>query len=104
MLINRNITVGGLRTSVRLEPEFWDALWEIAEREHKTVDQICTTIDETVGELSRTAAIRLFIVSYFDRARAHQARRQVREIEGEVQPKQFERRPYEPISRIAGIR
>src|SRR3546814_17950281 len=69
MLSNRNITVGGLRTSVRLESEFWDSLWEIADRENMSVDQVCTAIDRSAGELSRTAAIRLFIVSYFDRAR-----------------------------------
>src|SRR3546814_7802740 len=52
MLINRNITVGGLRTSVRLEPEFWDSLWEIADRANMSVDQVCTAIDRSAGERS----------------------------------------------------
>jgi predicted DNA-binding ribbon-helix-helix protein len=65
MLINRNITVGRLRTSVRLEPEFWDALSDIAARERVSVDRLCTIIDANVGELGRTAAIRVFIASYF---------------------------------------
>ena len=65
MLINRNITVGELRTSVRLEPEFWSALSDISAREKVSIDQLCTLIDAHLGELGRTAAIRVFIASYF---------------------------------------
>ena len=65
MLVNRNITVGDLRTSVRLEPEFWSALSDISVREKLRVDQLCTLIDAHLGELGRTAAIRVFIASYF---------------------------------------
>ena len=67
MLINRNITVNGHRTSVRLEPEFWTGLAQIAEREHLTIDQLCSEIDRGAGDLSRTAAIRVFIASYMVR-------------------------------------
>ena len=52
MLINRNITVNGHRTSVRLEPEFWAGLTDIAQREHLTIDQLCTEIDRGAGGLS----------------------------------------------------
>ena len=69
MLINRNITVGQLRTSVRLEPEFWDALADIAHRERVSIDRLCTLVDAHTGELGRTAAIRVFIASYFADAR-----------------------------------
>lgn len=65
MLVNRNITVGDLRTSVRLEPEFWSALSDISAREKVRVDELCTIIDAHLGELGRTAAIRVFIASYF---------------------------------------
>lgn len=65
MLVNRNITVGRLRTSVRLEPEFWTALSDIAARENTSIDQLCTLIDAHLGTLGRTAAIRVFIASYF---------------------------------------
>lgn len=65
MLVNRNITVGDLRTSVRLEPEFWSSLSDISIREKVSVDQLCTLIDAHLGELGRTAAIRVFIASYF---------------------------------------
>ncbi|MGE0256284.1 MAG: ribbon-helix-helix domain-containing protein [Alphaproteobacteria bacterium] len=65
MLINRNVTVGGRRTSLRLEPEFWDALADIATREGLTLDHLCSLIDSQRGGLSRTAAIRIYIVGYF---------------------------------------
>ena len=68
MLINRNITVDGHRTSIRLEPEFWAGLADIAQREHVTIDELCTEGDRGAGSLSRTAAIRVFITSYMVRA------------------------------------
>ena len=67
MLINRNINVEGHRTSIRLEPEFWVGLTNIARRERLTIDQLCTEIDRGAGKLSRTAAIRVFIASYMVR-------------------------------------
>jgi len=73
MLVNRNITVGSLRTSVRLEPQFWEALSDIAVRERLTVDRLCTIIDANAGELGRTAAIRVFIASYFAEIRTRES-------------------------------
>ena len=81
MLINRNITVGGHRTSIRLEPEFWAGLAAIAESEHVTIDQLCTEIDRGAGDLSRTAAVRVFITSYMVR-QAQQAADQPRRVNG----------------------
>ena len=69
MLINRNVTVGGRRTSLRLEPEFWDALADIAGREGLSLDHLCGLIDSQRGGLSRTAAIRIYIVGYFNALR-----------------------------------
>ena len=76
MLVNRNITVDGHRTSIRLEPEFWAGLADIAQSEDLTVDQLCTEVDHGSGELSRTAAIRVFITSYMAR-RAQRAAGQI---------------------------
>lgn len=47
----------------------WDALSEIAALEGETVHGLCAKVDDMRGELGRTAAIRVFIVSYY-RARA----------------------------------
>lgn len=58
MLIIRNITVDGFHTTIRLEPEFWAGLADIAQRENVTIDELCTEIDCGAGKLSRTAAVR----------------------------------------------
>src|SRR5262245_6447590 len=64
-LVSRNVTVGGRRTSLRLEPPMWDALAEIARRESMTVHQLCTQVEIRRRESSLTAAIRVFALSYF---------------------------------------
>ena len=87
MLVNRNITVDGHRTSIRLEPEFWAGLADIAQSEDMTVDQLCTEVDHGAGELSRTAAIRVFITSYMARLAqrsAGQIPRSIKSAAGDV--------------------
>ncbi len=64
-LINRNVTIGKRRTSMRLEQVMWDALKDICGREKKTLHDLCTTINATRVESSLTAAIRVYIVTYF---------------------------------------
>ena len=64
-LVNRNVFVGRRRTSLRLEPAMWDALTEICRREAMTLHQLCALIDERRRASSLTAAIRVFIVTYF---------------------------------------
>lgn len=65
-LISRNITVSGRRTSVRLEPEMWSALRDIARREHCSIHDICSLIGIRKNpQTSLTAAIRVFIMLYF---------------------------------------
>lgn len=65
-LLSRNITVGGRRTSVRLEPEMWNSLYDIAKRENCTIHDICTLISMRKNDkTSLTAAIRVFLMLYF---------------------------------------
>jgi predicted DNA-binding ribbon-helix-helix protein len=64
-LITRNITVCGHRTSMRLEPEMWDALVEICQGKGRTVHEICSDIDRERSESTLTSAMRNFIVNYF---------------------------------------
>ncbi len=68
-LVNRNVTSAGGRTSIRLEPELWDALGEICRRENMTLTEAIRMI-ERVSRSSgvaggRTSAVRVHIVSYF---------------------------------------
>ncbi|OYQ35843.1 hypothetical protein CHU95_06120 [Niveispirillum lacus] len=61
----RNVVVAGARTSVRMEPLLWDCLTEISERESQSVNDIVTMIDGRRGDSALTAALRVFILSYF---------------------------------------
>lgn len=65
-LVSRNITVRGRRTSVRLEPEMWTALRDIAKREQCRIHDICSLIDMRKNpRTSLTAAIRVFLMLYY---------------------------------------
>ncbi len=64
-LINRNVTVAGRRTSMRLEPAMWDALQQLCRREGKTLNELVTEIDRQRSESSLTAAIRVYLLRYF---------------------------------------
>lgn len=61
----RNIVVNGHRTSVRLEPEMWAGLEDILGRERLLVNRLCTLIDRQRSQSSLTAAIRVYVLSYF---------------------------------------
>ena len=64
-LINRNVIAGRGRTSMRLEPELWDALLEIAEREEHDVSTLVRLVEEGRELGGRTSAVRVFIMNYF---------------------------------------
>ena len=74
-LVNRNVTVAGHRTSIRLEPAMWDALHQICEREHKPCNQLVTEIDRQRVESSLTAAIRVYLLRYFSAAATDEGHR-----------------------------
>lgn len=68
-LVSRNITVMGRRTSVRLEPEMWTALREIARRESCSIHNLCSLIYmRKSARTSLTAAIRVFLILYYKAA------------------------------------
>ncbi|HET6184167.1 MAG TPA: ribbon-helix-helix domain-containing protein [Acetobacteraceae bacterium] len=71
-LINRNVVAAGGRTSMRLEPELWDALGEICRREGRDIHELIRSVDGTRHEGGRTSAVRVYIVEYF-RAAATEA-------------------------------
>jgi predicted DNA-binding ribbon-helix-helix protein len=64
-LVNRNVFIAGRRTSLRLEPAMWDGLAEIRRRENITLHALCDLIDQRRQASSLTAAIRVFIMTYF---------------------------------------
>jgi predicted DNA-binding ribbon-helix-helix protein len=64
-LINRNVVAGRGRTSMRLEPEVWDALTEICRRERQDLNGLVRQIEATGHAGGRTSAVRVFVVEYF---------------------------------------
>jgi predicted DNA-binding ribbon-helix-helix protein len=64
-LMSRNVTINGRRTSLRLEPEMWESLNEIAKREGSTMNDIVAKIDRNRAEGGLTSHVRVFVLSYF---------------------------------------
>jgi predicted DNA-binding ribbon-helix-helix protein len=64
-LINRNVVAERGRTSMRLEPELWDALLEICGREGQDMSSLVRKIEQTGHAGGRTSAVRVFVLSYF---------------------------------------
>ncbi len=72
-LVSKNVTIFDRRTSIRLEPEMWEALNDIAKRENCSVHDICTLVFvRKKPETSLTAAIRVFLMLYFRAATTEQ--------------------------------
>jgi predicted DNA-binding ribbon-helix-helix protein len=71
-LLNRNVTIAGRRTSMKLEPDMWDALDEVCRREQVTVHDVCTLVAERHRGNNLTAAMRVFILGYFRTAATEQ--------------------------------
>ena len=69
-LVNRNINATAGRTSMRLEPEFWDALAEICRRESLVQAELIREIEQGSSKVSRTSAVRVHILQYFRAAAA----------------------------------
>jgi predicted DNA-binding ribbon-helix-helix protein len=64
-LVNRNVVTAARRTSMRLEPEFWQALNQIAERERLSCHELIRRVDNAAPTAVRTSAVRVFILEYF---------------------------------------
>ena len=60
-IVKRSVVVAGHRTSVSLEPAFWDALKEIAARRGLSINKLIAEIDRgRTGNLS--SAIRVYVL------------------------------------------
>lgn len=68
-LVGRNVRISGRRTSVRLEPEMWEALYEVASLENCSIHDLCGAVDEMrAPAASFTGALRVFLMEYFRNA------------------------------------
>ena len=62
--VKRSVTVAGHRTSLSLEPEFWDSLKRIAQRERRTVSGLIGDIDAARGRRNLSSAVRVFVLEH----------------------------------------
>lgn len=70
-IIKRSVVISGHATSVSLEPEFWEALQEIAVADGLSVARLIRQIDEDLFGFQRhnlSSAIRVFILKRLQEA------------------------------------
>ncbi|MBY5932650.1 ribbon-helix-helix domain-containing protein [Tateyamaria omphalii] len=60
-----SLTLKGHRTSVSLEPEFWDAFRTIAALKNRPINDLAAEIDATRGDIGLASAIRVFVLRHF---------------------------------------
>jgi predicted DNA-binding ribbon-helix-helix protein len=61
----RSVRIGGRRTSMRLETQFWDALRDVAAREHSDIGEVCTRIAKRARNTNLSSAIRVAMMAYY---------------------------------------
>lgn len=64
----RSLTLAGHRTSLALEPRFWDALEEIAAARGLSLSALVAEIDETRTETNLSSAVRLTVLDHYRQA------------------------------------
>lgn len=74
-LLNRNVTAERGRTSMRLEPEIWDALHEICSREKTTLAGLVQHVERDRTSGGRTSAVRVHVLGYFRAAATEEGHR-----------------------------
>ena len=60
-IVKRSIAVGGHKTSISLEDEFWDGLREIAEERRMTMAQLVESVDRGRRNANLSSAVRVFV-------------------------------------------
>lgn len=64
-VIKRSVVVGGHKTSVSLEDDFWVALKEIALRRRATLSDLVGSIDSQRRHGNLSSALRLFVLDHY---------------------------------------
>ena len=57
-----SLTLRGHRTSVSLEPEFWEAFRKLAAARKRSLNEIAADIDAARGDVSLASAIRVHLL------------------------------------------
>jgi predicted DNA-binding ribbon-helix-helix protein len=74
-LVSRNVRGDQGRTSMRLEPELWDALEEMCRRERLAIRDMVRRIGAKAPAGGRTSAVRVEVLIYFRAAATEEGHR-----------------------------
>jgi predicted DNA-binding ribbon-helix-helix protein len=74
-LINRNVNATSGRTSMRLEPEVWDAIREICLRDDIDLGEMIKRVEKQEPAGGRTSAVRVYVLQYFRDAATEEGHR-----------------------------
>jgi predicted DNA-binding ribbon-helix-helix protein len=61
--LKRSLSIAGHRTSLSLEPEFWQALQDVAARRGIPVSALVAEIDQTRGSRNLSSAVRVWLLN-----------------------------------------
>ena len=67
-IAKRSITIGGHKTSVSLERDFWNALKLIAVAKGQTVSQLIAAVDDARDHGNLSSALRVFVILHYQEA------------------------------------
>ena len=65
LVIKRSIVVGGHKTSISLEDDFWDGLKEIAHRHRVSLSDLVGSIDSERQHGNLSSTVRLFVLNHY---------------------------------------
>jgi len=60
--VKRSLSLHGHRTSVSLEPAFWDAFRRIAATDGVALNALAAQVDDTRGDVGLASAIRVYVL------------------------------------------
>ena len=67
--LKRSLSIAGHRTSLSLEPEFWDALQQAAAARGLSISALVSEIDQTRGARNLSSAVRVWLLKDLLRGR-----------------------------------
>ncbi|HEY7763944.1 MAG TPA: ribbon-helix-helix domain-containing protein [Aestuariivirgaceae bacterium] len=65
----RSVKIAGHRTSLSLEPQFWDALKQAAQERGLSVSALVAEIDDRRGTVNLSSAVRIYVLGEARRGR-----------------------------------
>ena len=63
-ITKRSVVIGGHKTSISLELEFWSAVREITQARAMTVSELLEEIDQNRAAANLSSAVRVFVLEY----------------------------------------